>query len=74
MFEDDASRHESRGLGLVISERMQTDKSHPFCRRGKAIFSPEIASRLIEYFATANPATREDALPELSVREREVLT
>lgn len=78
MFEDDASvftamRAGARGYILKDAEREDILRAILSVGRGEAIFSPEIASRLIEYFATANPATREDVFPELSIREREVL-
>jgi DNA-binding NarL/FixJ family response regulator len=41
--------------------------------RGEAIFSPAIASRLIDYFAGAKEALPAEAFPELTEREREVL-
>lgn len=37
---------------------------------GEAIFSPKIAQRMMQYFATPPPAT---AFPELTEREREIL-
>jgi DNA-binding NarL/FixJ family response regulator len=78
MFEDDASvftamRVGARGYILKDADREDILRAIRAVGRGEAIFSPEIASRLIDYFATANPATREEVFPELSVREREVL-
>ncbi len=40
---------------------------------GEAIFSPTIATRLIEFFATLQPVALPQALPELTDREREIL-
>lgn len=41
--------------------------------RGEAIFSPSIASRLIDYFAGARATLPQEVFPELTEREREVL-
>jgi DNA-binding NarL/FixJ family response regulator len=41
--------------------------------RGEAIFSPAIANRLIDFFATPYPPTPKDAFPTLTDREREIL-
>jgi DNA-binding NarL/FixJ family response regulator len=78
MFEDDrnvftAMRVGARGYILKDADREDILRAIRAVGRGEAIFSPDIASRLIEYFATANPATREDEFPDLSSREREVL-
>jgi DNA-binding NarL/FixJ family response regulator len=40
---------------------------------GEAHFGPEIAKRLMDFFSAPKPASPEDAFPELSSREREVL-
>jgi DNA-binding NarL/FixJ family response regulator len=78
MFEDDsnvftAMRVGARGYILKDADREDILRAVRAVGRGEAIFSPDIASRLIEYFATANPAAREEEFPELSAREREVL-
>jgi DNA-binding NarL/FixJ family response regulator len=42
---------------------------------GAAIFSPQIATRMVEFFHTMRPAQGMSSLfPELSEREREILT
>ncbi len=41
---------------------------------GEAIFGPAIARRLMQYFSAPRPATLPDAFPELTDREREILT
>jgi DNA-binding NarL/FixJ family response regulator len=46
---------------------------------GGAVFGPTIAARIVDYFATARPATRDEpadrgAFPDLTAREREILT
>lgn len=78
MFEDDASvftamRVGARGYILKDADREEILRAIRAVGEGEAIFSPEIASRLIEYFSTAKPATSVEAFPELSAREREVL-
>jgi DNA-binding NarL/FixJ family response regulator len=40
---------------------------------GEAIFSPAIATRLIDYFATPRPVPVSKEFPELTDREREIL-
>ncbi len=41
--------------------------------RGEAIFSPAIATRLIDFFAAPRPVAPPQAFPELTEREREIL-
>jgi DNA-binding NarL/FixJ family response regulator len=41
--------------------------------RGEAIFSPAIATRLMDYFAAPHPAVPKELFPALTEREREVL-
>jgi len=41
--------------------------------RGEAIFSPAIATRLMDYFAAPHPAVPKELFPALTDREREVL-
>ena len=41
--------------------------------RGEAIFSPAVASRLIDFFAAPRPLAPPQAFPELTEREREIL-
>lgn len=41
---------------------------------GEAIFSPAVASRLIDFFAHLQPNALPQALPELTEREHEILT
>jgi len=40
---------------------------------GEAYFGPEIAKRLMNFFSAPKPAPPEEAFPELSSREREIL-
>jgi DNA-binding NarL/FixJ family response regulator len=78
MFEDDESvfsamRAGARGYvlkGAPPSELLRVVRS---VGDGEAHFGPEIARRLMAFFSTPKPASPEEAFPELSPREREVL-
>jgi DNA-binding NarL/FixJ family response regulator len=41
---------------------------------GESLFSPEIAARLMHFFASLEPASRPELFPELTEREREILS
>jgi DNA-binding NarL/FixJ family response regulator len=41
--------------------------------RGEAIFSPEVATRIVDFFAATRPAAPREAFPTLTEREREIL-
>ncbi|QMV42126.1 response regulator [Cohnella cholangitidis] len=78
MFEDDSSvftamRNGAKGYVLKDAEKDELLRAIHAVGNGEAIFSPGIASRMIEYFAITRPAAREEVFPELSAREREVL-
>ena len=78
MFEDDSSvftamRNGAKGYVLKDADKDELLRAIHAVGNGEAIFSPSIASRMIEYFAMTRPAAREEVFPELSVREREVL-
>ena len=78
MFQDDASvftaiRGGASGYVLKDAERDELLRAIRAVGNGEAIFSPGIASRMIEYFAAARPAAKEETFPELGAREREVL-
>lgn len=78
MFEDDSSvftamRNGAKGYVLKDAEKDELLRAIHAVGNGEAIFSPGIASRMIEYFSMTRPAAREEVFPELSVREREVL-
>ncbi len=78
MFDDDtvfaAMRAGARGYLLKGAEGEETLRAVRAVAGGEAIFSPTIADRIMGYFAQApaQPAAR--AFPELTAREREVLT
>lgn len=78
MFDDDtvfsAMRAGARGYLLKGVEGDETLRAIRAVAAGQAIFSPNIAQRLMEYFAGApQPGTTEPPFPELTPREFEVL-
>jgi len=79
MFEDDASvftamRAGARGYILKDAQKAELLQAIRAVGRGEAIFSPAIATRLIDFFAAARPVASPQAFPELTEREREILT
>jgi DNA-binding NarL/FixJ family response regulator len=78
MFEDDASvfaamRAGARGYVLKDAEKDDLLRAIRAAGHGEAIFSPAIATRVIEYFAGATRAAPREAFPMLTDREREIL-
>lgn len=78
MFEDDdsvfaAMRAGARGYLLKDADQEELVRAIKAISRGEAIFSPAIAQRLIHYFA-ALPPVATLAFPELTEREREILS
>ncbi|MEH7110498.1 response regulator transcription factor [Bacillus sp. JJ1764] len=78
MFQDDhsvfaAMRAGAKGYVLKDAEKEELLNAIKTVGNGGAIFSPGIASRMIDYFSIARPAAPKEAFPELSEREREVL-
>jgi DNA-binding NarL/FixJ family response regulator len=78
MSEDDASvftamRAGARGYILKDAQKDDILRAIRAIGRGEAIFSPAIAGRLIDFFATPRPAAPAQAFPELTEREREIL-
>ena len=77
MFEDDESifaamRAGARGYLLKGADRNEIGRALTAVSHGEAIFSASVAQRLMQYFATpSSPA--QQAFPELTDREREVL-
>jgi DNA-binding NarL/FixJ family response regulator len=77
MFEDDdsvfaAMRAGARGYLLKGADRSEVGRAINAVGSGEAIFSPAIAHRLMQYFATIAPQPRQ-VFPQLSERERDVL-
>lgn len=78
MFEDDASvftamRAGARGYVLKDTEKAELLRALRAVGSGEAIFSPAIATRLIEFFSAPRPAAPPHAFPDLTDRERELL-
>jgi DNA-binding NarL/FixJ family response regulator len=80
MFEDDASvftamRAGARGYILKDAQKDDLLRAIRAVGRGEAIFSPAIATRLIDFFATPRTTLMETqpAFPDLTERERELL-
>src|SRR5919108_4746253 len=79
MFEDDdsvfaAMRVGARGYLLKDADQAEIVRAIRAVERGEAIFGPEIAQRLMHYFAAPRPTPAVTAFPELTDREREVVT
>jgi DNA-binding NarL/FixJ family response regulator len=79
MFEDDDSifaalQAGARGYLLKGALKAEILRSIRAVSSGEAIFGPAIAKRLMQYFAASRPSTLLDAFPELTEREREILT
>ncbi len=79
MFEDDASvftamRAGARGYILKDAQKAAMFHAIRSVGRGEAIFSPAIATRLIDFFSAPRPVVSRQAFPELTEREGEILT
>lgn len=78
MFEDDASvftamRSGARGYILKDAEKGELLRAIRAVGNGEAIFSPAIATRLIDFFSSPPPTALAQVFPELTEREREIL-
>ena len=78
MLEDDdsvfgAMRAGARGYLLKGAGKEEVLRAITVVAHGEAIFSPQIAQRLMQYFANMRPVIPEHAFPDLTEREREVL-
>jgi DNA-binding NarL/FixJ family response regulator len=79
MFADDASvfaalRAGARGYVLKDSSRDDLLRAIRAVARGEAIFSPSIATRLLDFFARQHhPSIAPEDFPMLTTRERDVL-
>jgi DNA-binding NarL/FixJ family response regulator len=79
LFEDDDSvfaalRAGARGYILKDANEVEVLRAIRAVSSGDAIFSATIAQRLIDFFATARPAQATLPFPDLTDREREILT
>lgn len=78
LFEDDASvftalRAGARGYVLKDAQEAETLRAIRAVGNGEAIFSPAIATRLIDFFAAPRPVIAQGLFPTLTEREREIL-
>ncbi len=78
MFEDDQSvfaamRAGARGYVLKGAKHDEMLRAIRAVSSGEAIFSPSIAARMMSFFATSRTVISEQAFPDLTDREREVL-
>jgi len=78
LFEDDASvftalRAGARGYVLKDAKEDEMVRAILAVGGGEAIFSPAIATRLIDFFAASRPAAPKKIFPTLTEREREIL-
>ena len=79
MFEDDQSvfaamRAGARGYVLKGAKHDEMLRAIRAVGSGGAIFSPTIAARMMNFFAASRSVIPEQAFPDLTDREREVLT
>jgi DNA-binding NarL/FixJ family response regulator len=78
MFDDDsvfaAMRAGARGYLLKGTEGEEMVRAISVVNSGEAIFSPSIARRLMQYFGASRPTTLPQLFPDLTEREREILT
>jgi DNA-binding NarL/FixJ family response regulator len=78
LFEDDASvftalRAGARGYILKDAQEEEIVRAIRAVGSGEAIFSPAIATRLIDFFATRRSGVPKEIFPTLTEREREIL-
>ena len=78
LFEDSESvftalRAGARGYILKDADAGEMARAIQAVGRGEAIFSPAIANRLMDFFATPHPAVPKEMFPTLTEREREIL-
>jgi DNA-binding NarL/FixJ family response regulator len=78
MFDDDDSvfaalQAGARGYLLKGALKAEVLRAIRGAHNGEAIFGPAVAQRLMHYFVTGRPSMANDAFPELTEREREIL-
>jgi len=78
MFKDDnsvfaAMRAGARGYVLKGADQAVLLRALRSVASGESLFSPEIAQRLMAFFASFDTASRPERFPELTDREREIL-
>jgi DNA-binding NarL/FixJ family response regulator len=78
LFEDDSSvftalREGARVYILKDAKEEEMVRAIRAVGSGEAIFSPAIATRLMDFFATQHPGVSKEIFPTLTEREREIL-
>lgn len=78
MLQDDdsvfaAMRAGARGYVLKGADQAVMLRAIRGAANGESLFSPEIAKRLMQFFANLKPSPSTDTFPELTERERELL-
>jgi DNA-binding NarL/FixJ family response regulator len=68
-----ALRAGARGYVLKDAKEDEMVRAIRAVGSGEAIFSPAIATRLIDFFAASRPAAPKEIFPTLTEREREIL-
>jgi DNA-binding NarL/FixJ family response regulator len=79
MFQDDdsvfaAMRAGARGYVLKGADQAVLLRALHAVGNGESLFSPEIAQRLMRFFANLEPKAEPELFPELTEREREILS
>ena len=79
MVDDDASvfqamRAGARGYLLKGAGEQEIERAVRDVANGEAIFGPAVAQRVLDYLTGTAPRQQQTAFPELSDRERDVLT
>ena len=79
MFQDDdsvfaAMRAGARGYVLKGADQAVLLRAVQAVANGELLFSPEIAERLMHFFINLKPASQPELFPELTEREREILS
>lgn len=78
LFEDEDSvfmalRAGARGYVLKDADEEEMVRAIQAVGRGEAIFSPNVAERMLAYFAAPKPTAPPQAFPTLTDRERDIL-
>ena len=68
-----ALRAGARGYVLKDAGEGEMGRAIQAVGRGEAIFSPAVATRLMDYFPAPHPAVPKELFPTLTEREREIL-
>lgn len=79
MFQDDDSvfavmRAGARGYVLKGADQGVLLRAVRAVANGESLFSPEIATRMMQFFSNLQPTSRPELFPELTEREREILS